>query len=77
MIEADDLLALWVVYESPKDFPGEYVARRWLVQRGGAFPTDVHVRAPTLDGVRSLLPVGLFRMNRSPADEPQIVETWI
>jgi hypothetical protein len=33
--------------------------------------------APTLEGLRALLPQGLVMLARADGDEPQIVETWL
>jgi hypothetical protein len=82
-----DVLNIWTVYKHPRDYPDQYVARRFEV--GGA-PTDVrllHAAAPsptndmfvadTLREVRALLPPGLFRMPRQESDDPVIVEVWL
>lgn len=66
-------LVMWVVYRSPKDFPGVFVARKWLID--GA--TQETVQAITLEGVRALIPQGLHRMARDVSDDPCIVETWL
>lgn len=74
-------LALWTVYESPADHPGQFVARRFLNDE----PTEHHKVSTHLSVVRKWiehdamnfnqgLPV---RVERSEQDEPQIVETWL
>lgn len=67
-----EILELWTVYESPIDLPGRFVARKWLLDR----PTNELLQDKTLDGLREKLPQGLMRMERSPQDDPKIVETW-
>lgn len=68
-----EILELWTVYDSPIDLPGRFVARKWLLDR----PTDELLQDRTLDGLRQKLPQGLVRLERSPQDEPKIVETWV
>jgi hypothetical protein len=65
--------SIWVVYESPDDFPDQYVARRIYLNRA----TPDYVVGNTLIEVRSKLPKGLFKIERSERDDPQIRESWI
>jgi hypothetical protein len=69
----------WVVYAHPRDFPNSYVARRWEIWTNNEEPvaTDEIVTAPTLIGVRALLPAGLYRLERWPEDDPTIVEVYV
>jgi hypothetical protein len=69
----DDDDSIWVVYESPHDFPNQYVARRLHLNR----PTSDYVVGNTLVEVRRKLPKGLFKIERSDRDDPQIRESWI
>jgi hypothetical protein len=69
----DDDSSIWVVYESPPDFPDQYVARRIQLNH----PTPDFVVGNTLIDVRSKLPKGLFKIERSDRDDPQIRESWI
>jgi hypothetical protein len=64
---------LWTVYDSPIDFPGRFVARKFLLDG----PTDELLQDNTLDGLRRKLPQGLVRTERHPQDDPKIVETWV
>ncbi len=66
-------LELWTVYDHPRDAPDEFLARKYVLDQ----PTTVTVRGRTLDDVRSLLPPGLYRLPRQPADDPVIVEVWL
>lgn len=66
-------LALWVVYDSPIDLPGRFVARKWHNET----PTAELIQGTTLDELRSRLPGGLYRLDRAETDDPKIVETWI
>lgn len=69
----DDDSSLWVIYESPPDFPNQYVARRLHLNH----PTPDFVVGDTLHEVRSRLPKGLFRIERSERDDPSVRESWI
>lgn len=71
------LLEMFIVYERPRDFPGHYVLRRWVVQRGGSRPTDDFVLEPTLEKIREHVPPHCVRLERDPNDEAHIVETWL
>jgi hypothetical protein len=67
----------WVVMgPGTGDQPGVYLARLWA-----ALPEPRHtgtlLRAATLDQLRELLPAGLTCLLRQPADDPNIIETWI
>lgn len=66
-------LVAWSIFESPKDFPGLFVARQFLMGQ----PTEEKRLSSSLDGVRKLIPQGLYRLQRSPSDHRSVVETWI
>jgi hypothetical protein len=72
-------LAIWTIYDSPRDYPGLFVARLFLICIGELEPvgTGKVFLAETLEGVRNQLPPGLYRMPRDPSDEPAIVESWL
>lgn len=74
-VEANEhpICALWVVYDSPSDFPGRFVARKWVHDK----PTAETMEAGTLDDLRALLPTGMVSLQRSRQDDPKIVEIWI
>jgi len=74
---ADDVLEMWTVYDHPRDMPDCFVARLFLVKAGAMEVTGIFRAAPTLDEVRAMLPLGLYRLPRSENDEPQIVEVWL
>jgi hypothetical protein len=69
----DDDDSIWIVYESPPDFPDQYVARRMKLNRS----TGDYVVGNTMNDVRSKLPKGLFKIERSDRDDPLIRESWI
>lgn len=66
-------LEIWTVYENPRDYPGMFVARKFILDK----PTDDVQVAPTLEGLRDRLPSGLTCLTRHPTDDPCIVETWL
>lgn len=76
-------LPLYVVYSSPKDYPGEFVCRRQVClfdQSGNsviAAESHLFARAPTLEQLRDQLPRHLGRIPRHTTDDPVIVESWI
>jgi hypothetical protein len=72
------ILAMWAVYASPRDYPGQFVARKFLITRAlGPAVTDDMFVAESLDEVRALLPTGLYCLPRQKHDDPVIVETWL
>lgn len=73
-----DTLSGWTIYSNPRDYPGQFVARRWFVPTGGVVmaSNDMFV-GDSLNELRELLPPGLVNIGRMPGDEPQIVEVWI
>lgn len=66
-------LEIWVVYYDPLDFPGLYVARKWLTD----VPTKERYIGDTLEQVRQCIPEGKILLMRDPSDDPKIVEIWI
>lgn len=67
------MLEIWTVYKYPIDMLGHFVARKWWMDQ----PTGEFFHDATLEALRDKLPKGLIRMERSPQDDPVIVETWI
>jgi hypothetical protein len=67
------MIDVWIVYDSPSDFPGCYVARRFKMDK----PTSDVLTAATLDDLRALLPPGLIRLERTEHDQPHLVEVWV
>lgn len=70
-------LPLWVVYHPvTREYPGHWVARMHVALPDPK-PTRFVITHDTLAQLRDMLPPGLIRMNRSPADAPEIAEVWI
>lgn len=81
MDDADDVVEVYAIYDHPRDYPDEFVARRWRIRRGLDMAlADLgppNIRGETLNEVRRQLPAGLVRLGRLPDDDPVIVETWL
>lgn len=79
-LEPDDatFVELWVVYKNPSDYPGKFVVRRQWASRAGehkcVYPECV---TDSLDKARSVIPGGLYRLDRMPGDDPVILEVWL
>ena len=73
-------LEQWVVYEHPADYPDYFVIRRWLIRPGAMEETpEVWLRHSLADARRVIdrNAPGAYRLDRSPGDDPVIVEVWI
>jgi|JXWR01.1.fsa_nt_gb hypothetical protein len=76
-ISAHDPLPFWVIYNSPVDLPGRFVARKWLLGQPENQPTPELLQGKTLEEVRGKLPKGLVRFPREVHDDPNIIESWV
>lgn len=76
---AEPEMPMWVVYSEPKDFPGEFVARRHVItgENQGRADPEIWARAKTLEALRAQLPLGLVCLGRDQSDDTCIVETWV
>ena len=63
---------IYVIYKNPKDHPGKYVARKFILDK----PTEECFIANSLEEVRAKLPKGLTCFDRDPSDDKCIVESW-
>lgn len=66
-------LELWTIYKHPSDYPNEFVARKFILDK----PTSEIKTSDTIETLRLLLPMGLTRVERNDGDDPVIVETWM
>ena len=80
-------LAVWTVYDHPRDYPRCYVARKYVVVEDDGRPKAVArkyvpasswlVLAPTLEAMHHQLEGwGLTRLER-PSVDPKVLETWV
>lgn len=69
----------YCIYQYPDDYPGLFVVRQYIVEKGvGHFPvTRPHAVTRTLSEARSAIPDGTVRLERTPFDEPAVVEVWV
>jgi hypothetical protein len=73
-------LVMWTVYKHPKDYPGEYVARKFVITEDFYGPSNESISSRSLRDVRNVLRSlyrGLIQLKRPPHDEPLIVEVWL
>ena len=71
------VLTLWVIYESPSDYPGKVVVRRQHATHGAV---DIDLEAwvfDTLAEARKAIPPDLQNSGRYDTDDPAVVEVWI
>lgn len=72
-------LDIWTIYERPLDFPTLFVARKYVVG-SESNPGGEMYFGETLEEVRVKLTTDhpdLYRFERHPCDEAQIVESWL
>jgi len=73
-----EVVDMWTVYENPADYPGEFVARRWVVFRGRYGPTTDVVRGATLEQLQDKLNcLGRTWLPRMRDDDPQVLGVWL
>jgi hypothetical protein len=80
MTKPDWIMQQFVVYNSPDDYPGKYVLRRWWVKQGEPEPVSDPapvIVATSLSDVRAAVPFGLYCVPRAPNDEPCVHEVWL
>jgi len=70
-------LAMWTVYDHPKDYPDHFIARKWLVGSKRAEPeaTDEVIARLLCMRYVHCLPPGLYCLARNEEDDPVVVET--
>lgn len=73
------MLSIWTVYDHPKDYPDNYVARLFITDKEGFVPTDSIIITDSLETLRTILltQMNLTRISRYNEDDPKIVEVWI
>jgi hypothetical protein len=71
-------LGMWTVYDGPADYPGQFVARLWLIDGSPEpVPTSRVWVGGTLDEVLAKLPPGLSMLPRDESDPTSVVGTWL
>ena len=79
MPDPETIMVQYVIYRHPKDYPGQYVVRKWHIMKGQSEPeADKECQAvDTLEAARKLVPPGMYCMGRAPGDDPIILEVWV
>ena len=67
-------MELYCVYENPSDYLGKYVVRKWFNNQPKLIPEAL---GDDLEKVRQVIPKHFIKLDRSPDDDPVILETWI
>ena len=69
----------YVIYDHPKDFPDDFVVRRFEITKDGAIPeSKLFMNRKSLGEIREQLKrIGLYPIARHTEDDPVIVETWV
>jgi hypothetical protein len=69
---------MYVVYKFPRDYPENYVVRRFFIARGEEFAeAKPHALVGCLAEARASIPQNCVRLDRYPADDPAIEEVWL
>jgi hypothetical protein len=65
---------IWTVYDHPKDYPNDFVARKFINQ----YPTNEIIISHSLSELRKILESkGLQFFPTVEGDDPVIIETWL
>ena len=75
-----DKLFMWTVYDHPSDHPDAFVARKFEISAGKVTPTDQVIVEPVLIHLRERIVIETGctdKLERSPGDDPKIVEVWL
>ena len=71
---------MWEGVQAPKDYPGEYVARKFVITEDVYRSSNESISSRSLTDVRNVLRSlypGLIQLKRPPDDEPHVVEVWL
>lgn len=77
--EAGELLTLYAIYESPRDYPGKIVARRWKIgYRATAEVTPIYVGDDFAEARAAVKAAGAgTNLGRFHDDDPVMREAWV
>lgn len=64
------------IYGNPKDYPGKYVARVFDIRPGEVRATRYIMISENLEELRSAMPSELSFMDKTPKDDPELLEVW-
>jgi hypothetical protein len=74
------IMTYYAIYEKPDDHPENFVVRQWHIYEGINDPIPgEHRLASSLEEARKLATMSTppTRIERSPVDDPKIVEVWL
>jgi len=75
-----DALIIYTIYNSPLDFPGDYVISKWMIGPTAEPIKDIKYQfiSKELESCRDeMRKKGLACLSRNPEDHPTVVESWI
>ncbi len=67
---------MWIVSTSDPEHPGKMVARAYMAEHQGGTCLPGALIAETLDELRTQIPAGLTRRDRTSMLPPNAIETW-
>jgi hypothetical protein len=70
-------MTMWAIYNSPSDYPGQIVARRFVVTPGKVVATPTLIFWPLEEMRKAFRSLGCLCMTRMPEDDPTILEVWL
>jgi hypothetical protein len=70
-------VTIWTIYKHPVDYPTKWVLRSSTVTRGVEEPAAEIVTADSLEEIRAHVPEGCVMLDRDPADDPIVFESWV
>jgi hypothetical protein len=70
-------LAIWTIYDHPRDYPHGFVARKHEAIGGQSVTTDVMLIAELEELRRIFGDAGLVCVPRADNDDIKIVESWV
>jgi hypothetical protein len=79
-VSEQPVLAMWTIYDHPRDFPNHFIARKWDIVSGKQNPVRTEeIRTETeLHTLRNYFAgLGLMCLPRMEGDDPTILETWM
>lgn len=71
------MLTFYAIYDHPKDYPNNFVVRKWVPGCGIVYASLKPVLAGSLEAARAALPKGLTQLPPHPDDDPVLVEVWV
>jgi hypothetical protein len=67
----------YVIYNNPKDYPGKFVVRQWIIGPGTVHSGELICIASTIEEARAKMPHGVEQLPVFESDDPVIAEVWM